>query len=55
MRSAPCRFGDGRDCRDASGQLTDPIARRILGQEHMPWCSHWLDAVAFLSAGLDDD
>lgn len=39
MRSAPCRFGDGRD----------------YGAEHAPTCARWLDAVAYLSAGLDDD
>jgi hypothetical protein len=55
MRSAPCRFGDGRVCHDFPGQLSDPIARHILGAEHAPTCARWLDAVAYLSAGLDDD
>ncbi|MQY17682.1 hypothetical protein [Nocardia macrotermitis] len=55
LRSAPCQFGDGRVCGDHLGELTDPIARRILGVEHAPTCVRWLDAVAYLSAGLDDD
>ncbi len=55
MRSAPCRFGDGRTCRDATGDMTEPLAREILDAEHTPGCSRWLAAVAYLSAGLDDD
>ncbi|MGF6883054.1 hypothetical protein ABIA39_001995 [Nocardia sp. GAS34] len=55
LRSAPCQFGDGRNCRDLAGELSDPLARRILHAEHTPWCTRWLDAVAYLSAGLDDD
>jgi len=55
LHSVPCHFGDGRICRDLDGDLTDPLARRILGVEHTLWCVRWLDAVAYLSAGLDDD
>lgn len=55
MRSAPCQFGDGRVCGELAGELTDLLARCILGIEHAPRCDRWLDAVAYLSADLDDD
>ncbi|MBF6174023.1 hypothetical protein [Nocardia blacklockiae] len=53
--SAPCHSGDGRSCREVDGQLTDALARRILHAEHTVRCGQWLAAVAYLSAGLDDD
>ncbi|WP_280268956.1 hypothetical protein [Nocardia wallacei] len=53
--SAPCRLGQEHGCRDLDGELTDALARRILGAEHTVSCGRWLAAVAYLSAGLDDD
>ncbi|MBF6329636.1 hypothetical protein [Nocardia transvalensis] len=55
MCSAPCRFGDMQACGGADEPLTYNVARRILGTEHAFSCTRWLAAVAFLSAGLDDD
>ncbi|WP_460700341.1 hypothetical protein [Nocardia thraciensis] len=48
-------MGEGRNCRDLDGELTDALARRILSAEHTMSCAQWLAAVAYLSAGLDDD
>ncbi|RDI42466.1 hypothetical protein [Nocardia mexicana] len=53
--SAPCHLGEERGCRDLDGGLTDALARRILSAEHTVSCAQWLAAVAYLSAGLDDD
>jgi hypothetical protein len=55
MPWAPCRSGDAQGCGEICGQLTEPDALRILGVEHTPLCTSWLAAVAYLSAGLDDD
>ncbi|WP_156959864.1 hypothetical protein [Nocardia sp. BMG51109] len=52
--SAPCLSGTGRPCRELDGELTDALARRLL-REHAASCAQWLAAVAYLSAGLDDD
>ncbi|MQY25277.1 hypothetical protein [Nocardia aurantia] len=52
---AACRSGDRWACGEVAGYLTEPDARSILGVEHSPGCGRWLAAVAYLSAGLDDD
>ncbi|BCK54581.1 hypothetical protein [Nocardia wallacei] len=53
--SAPCCSDEEPACREPDGELTDALARRILYAEHAVTCGQWLAAVAFLSAGLDDD
>ncbi|MGV9677452.1 hypothetical protein ACWDSJ_19435 [Nocardia sp. NPDC003482] len=55
MCTAPCHFGDAESCGGADVPLTDSLARRILYSEHAFSCTRWLAAVAYLSAGLDDD
>ncbi|MCX4094921.1 hypothetical protein [Nocardia sp. alder85J] len=56
MPWAACRSGGNRwACGEITGHLTEPDARSILGIEHSPGCGQWLAAVAYLSAGLDDD
>ncbi|MBB5911345.1 hypothetical protein BJY24_000212 [Nocardia transvalensis] len=54
-RSAPCLSGEGGPHCEVDGELTDTVARRILGAEHAASCARWLAAAAYLSAGLDDD
>ncbi|MCM6774233.1 hypothetical protein NDR87_12195 [Nocardia sp. CDC159] len=44
-----------KHCDGADGPLTEAEARRILVAEHAFSCPRWLAAVAYLSAGLDDD
>ncbi len=55
MCSAPCHLGDVQHCDGPDGPLTEAVARRILVAEHAFSCTRWVAAVAYLSAGLDDD
>ncbi|WP_280274482.1 hypothetical protein [Nocardia wallacei] len=51
--SAPCCSDEEMAC--PAPEFTDAMARRILHAEHAVTCGRWLAAVAYLSAGLDDD
>jgi hypothetical protein len=57
-RGTACLFGTERRCEcgdDLPDRLTEALARQILSEDRAPACTWWVAAVAFLSAGLDDD